>query len=539
MPDINGTYNGDQATVLPSNTGALLHFSDQFARLGAQRRAEKAAQQRAQQESDFKFHSYLNGVLNNKELNTRTSGQSFIDDGIEKVRSNAEQLYKGGAGWDKVLGYIDQNGRELRSNARRLTAVNDATVKSVAALMAQHPDADPNKIMAAAIKNVQFTPDGQLVNPSELDPTKVPTIVSDTYQRNPELFYSEEAANKALNNLFGKSNSIKKIEELSDYDENGNRTAPGIMPVNVAPFVTVQKDDKGKVIYDENHKAKIAIEGTESYKLPGSAQPYITPEGQQVKVVPEEMYDILPSATKAKITGKVKDQLSKVVDEQGNPIHDMDSPYADMVKRNMAYNTLLNKAQERYPVTPQKDETFDRKRKIEADKLSKIRTEISQRNSNLSAERLQMQKSKDNEALTDANGKPVESRFDSMVNNADTIDIPIVGKTKYVDVTNMDRDEYNQLAGSKVKTVTDATNNTTTTYDKGIEPYEVNGKKVLIVNEKTGTLEGKDGTITKEAADTRQLKSIPKTKFSIKSTIQKAVKSAMSKIPGIKKGALN
>ena len=68
MPDAQGNYLGDRAGVLPSNTAALLHFSDQFAQMAAQRRAEKAAQAKAEEEGKIRFQTYLGTALNNKEF---------------------------------------------------------------------------------------------------------------------------------------------------------------------------------------------------------------------------------------------------------------------------------------------------------------------------------------------------------------------------------------------------------------------------------------------------------------------------------------
>lgn len=75
MPDSTGTYLGDRSGVLPSNTLALLHFSDQFAQMAAQRRAEKAAQQREEEQRIARVNAGINSEIYNPEF-LKTDGSN-------------------------------------------------------------------------------------------------------------------------------------------------------------------------------------------------------------------------------------------------------------------------------------------------------------------------------------------------------------------------------------------------------------------------------------------------------------------------------
>jgi len=548
MPDINGTYLGDQAGVLPSNTAALLHFSDQFARIAQQRRAQQAAQQRAEQERRIAFEKYMGTALNNKEFNTQTDVQSLIDNDIPKIRQEAEMASRSGNDI-AAYGIVNDGVQQTLAKARKVSEANKQMIASLAAIKQQYPDVDFGNLSHAASKNVWFKKDANgndiLKSADEIDPTSIPQIVSDTYNKNPELFYSSGAATNSLNKLFDKNNSTKKLEESAIYnDANGNRLTPGILPVYVSPLVTVQRDKDGKTIYDKNNKAQIDIDGAEPYKLPDGT-PYVTQDGKNVKVIPEETYNKLPPAFQASVISDVKKELNKPenIDQQGNQIHDIDSPYADMLKRNFAYNQLYGQALSHYNIAPQKDESFDRKRKIMQDRFAQIRNEIAQRNANRSDAEFAYRKNKDNEALTNPDGTPYTPTFDKLVNSAKPSEYNAFngGDTKIVDVTDMDKDKYNELAGTKTKESTDDNGNPVITYEKGVSPYEANGRKFLIVNPNTGNLEGEGGTIERDAAIKREINKLPKGKVnsSLYQKAKNAVKSAMSQISGVKKGALN
>jgi hypothetical protein len=168
-------------------------------------------------------------------------------------------------------------------------------------------------------------------------------------------------------------------------------------------------DGKPHPIYDENTGApKIDISGSEYYRLPGHTTDFISGEGSKVKVIPEGMYNQLPDAYKAGVKMRVEKELEKPVDIDGSGESNFspDSEYADMLRRNIAYNDLLNQATNSYKFTTPDDKSFERKNILAGRELQRENLGIAKQRLSLSQQAMQMRKDRIAKGLDPNGGLP-------------------------------------------------------------------------------------------------------------------------------------
>src|SRR6185312_11340266 len=138
MPTSSGEYVGDQSGVLPSNTAAMLHFSDQFAQLAAKKRQQQAMQQREDENRKIALQKYLGTSLDNKEFNTQTDAQGVIDTNLQDLRKKAILMMNAGAPVSDVMGLINDGVSGTLEKARSVTNINKGILASVATIKAHN-----------------------------------------------------------------------------------------------------------------------------------------------------------------------------------------------------------------------------------------------------------------------------------------------------------------------------------------------------------------------------------------------------------------
>lgn len=391
MPDAQGNFLGDRATVLPSNENALLHFSNLFAQKEAQRRAQRLAQAKADQERRIGLQKYLGDKLTSKDFHTNSTYQGIINSGLEDITANAQKLINE-VPEDQVYAYLNQALPAVRQKANKANELDANLASQAADFKLKHPDADIPALISVARANASYKTDAD-GNPvikdlsTEVDPTH--PWLQEAYDKNPENFFSPDAISNAWNKAM-KEDKPKEVNEIPAYDEKQNMTN---IPFKgkVPSFAAVVKDSNGKVLWDENTGApKVDIPGSHYYRVDG--EDYRDDQGRKVKVVDDNTFgNFYHGAIKADIEKQVKKVLS-------NGDFEPDSEYADMLRKSLLYDKLKDKAVAASSFTNLEGKSFERQNAAERLRLAKIQAGISQQRLAISKEKLTMDK------LKDANG---------------------------------------------------------------------------------------------------------------------------------------
>jgi len=512
MPTSSGEYVGDQSGILPSNTAAMLHFSDQFAQMAAQRRQQQEAQQREDQQMRNRVNSAISSHIFNPNF-LKTDGSNpqmqglmsqYASDALNKLKNEGEQ---------SAYQYIYDKAGELGKYNQILKQAH-ANVLNAANGYAQNNPGIQKEALTNLLASSMFskTDDNGNIIPkdlSEIDPTQnyLPQILKEHGQD----LYSEGTSQDALTKDV-KALATDNPKVPSNIDNKGNIISTGYSAKNFPSYLMdVVPDGKGG--FTAQTKAQ-------NFSLDGK-NPYVDQNGQYVKVLPDEVAKFFSNnnAIHAKAERATRQQLGEV-NAAGQQI-DRDSPYGEMLYQKNLYDFVNGGLSGRFSVNA--DDAAKQAKAIKDKNFSQgiqqAHLQISQKNSDMSAERLKMQKDKQSGTLTDSNGNDVESNFDKYTSNPQTIPNPLGGDIKYIDANQIPKDVYYQMTGNKSSINGDV---------GGVQPMDVDGKKVFLLDE-NGQLHGQDGIIDKTRADQRQIKAIPKSKKTIvqraKDAVQKVVKN--------------
>jgi hypothetical protein len=493
MPDSSGQYLGDQATVLPDNTNAMLHFSNLFAQKEQQRRAQKLAQERADQQRRIGLQKYLGDKLTSKDFHTNSTYQGIVNSGLENISATAQKLLNE-LPEDQVYAYLNEALPAVRAKANKANEL-DANIASQAAdFKAQHPDVDLPALISAARADASYKQDKD-GNPvlkdlsSEVDPA-YPWLKA-AFDKAPENFYNADAAPKAWNSILSKDKG-KDVNEIPAYDEKQNlKNIP--FKGKVPSFAAVVKDQNGNVIWDENTgNPKVDIPGSHNYRIDGAE--YVDDQGKKVRVVGDETFSkFYNGAIKADIEKQVKKVLS-------NGDLSTDSDYADMLRKKLLYDKLVNEATNASSFTTLEGKSFERKNTLLGRELQKAQMQISKHNSERADQKFAWDKTK---AGIDANGpKPLTDKYENEAGK--TILNPLTGQMmKFVETNKIDKGELQTITGNKASSISGESPDNTQPFDLG------DGKKVFLIDD-NGDWFGKDKDgnlkeIDRDAAYRRQI----------------------------------
>lgn len=527
MPNGNMTYYGDQATVLPSNENALLHFSNQFAQMENQRQAQKLAQQKADQERRLRVQTYLGNRLNSKDFDTNATYQGIINSNLQGINDQANKELNQGIPEDQVMAHINDNLMQVKAHAQNVQEGDKNITASLADLAKKNPGLDMAAIASIAKHDMSYkqNPDGSWVlrSPQEIDPTQ--NYVADAYHNHYENAYTTDAQNSAAQRLFD-AQKLQDEGEEPTYDANHNLVTPGYKG-KLSPLVTIKKDANGKTVYKDG-KPVIDLAGSTNYRMPDQDTDYVDQNGNKVPVVSDDTFrQYYTGALGSGIEKQVKDQLDKV-NAAGFQISP-DSPYADMLRKNILYQTLKGEADNRYKFTTPENKSAQLKHQAFSEGLANARLGIAQANLGISKERLALTKDKA-DAKDDPGVQPLTDKYEQSAGQSLTI--PLTGQTiNYVDVNKIDKGDLHTITNNKSGMTGDDPNN--------VKPFDINGKKVYIYDNDNwyGTdADGNPKLIDKDAAFERQLKGVSKSKMGIKKTVVQKVVDRVKSIGNKFKG---
>jgi hypothetical protein len=527
MPNGYLDYHGDEATVLPSNENALLHFSDQFAQMERQRQAERLAQQKADQERRLRVQTYLGNRLNSKDFDTNATYQGIINSNLQAINDQANKELNSGVPEDQVMAHINDNLVQAKAHAQNVQEGDKNIAASLSDLAKKNPGLDMAAIASIAKHDMSYKKDAEgnyvLKSPQEIDPNQ--NYVADAYHNHYENAYTTDAQNSATSRLFD-AQKLQDEGEEPTYDANHNLVTPGYKG-KLSPLVTIKRDN-GKVVY-QNGKPVIEVAGTSNYRMPDQDTDYVDQNGNKVPVVSDDTFrQYYTGALGSGIEKQVKDQLN-TLNAAGYQISP-DSPYADMLRKNILYQNLKGEADKRYKFTTPQDKSAQLKHQAFSEGLANARLGIAQANLGLSKERVAIAKDK-----ADAKDDGIEPLTDKYEQKGESVTIPLTGQTiNYIDVNKIDKGDLHTITNNKSGMTGDDPNN--------VKPFDINGKKVYIYDDNNwyGTdADGNPKLIDKDAAFERQLKGISKSKMGIKKTVVQKVVDRVKSIGNKFKGTSN
>lgn len=381
MPDAQGNYLGDQATVMPDNTQALLHFSNVFAQKEQQRQAEKAARAKAELDRRITLQKYLGDKLSNKEFQTNSTYQGIVNSGLEEISTNAIKMLKDRPE-DQVYAYLNQALPSVREKANKANELDKNLALQAADFKAKSPDADLPALISAARVKASYGDDGKLKDlETGVDPSH--PYLQEAYDANPENFYSPDAISKAWGGLLSKDKP-KDVNDIASYDAKQNLTNVPFKG-KIPSFAAVVKDVNGKVVWDENTgKPKVDIPGSHNYILDGKE--FQDDQGKKVRVVDDLTFENFYHGA---IRGDIEKQVKKVL---SNGEFAPDSDYADMLRKKLLYDKLVDKATKSSSFLNTEGKSFERKNALTRLVISKEALGLSKSRLSLSEEALQMRK---------------------------------------------------------------------------------------------------------------------------------------------------
>lgn len=384
MPNAAGVNNIDRATVLPSSTPVLLHFSDQFAQHEAQKQAQELADQKAEDARQIALAKYEGGALDPKNFDP--SLQPELDASLKTLA----EAHKQKKTIPEIMNIADNLSAGLAFKSKKIKEAQLGVAKQVAGYMKNDPYADPVALTTGALKNA-------LSNGGQFDETKdyIAPVIKDLGGN----LYHPQATGKAQEDFFKNAKTVD-VEEPATYNDNGSLKTPGFK-AKLPDLVKVNTDKEGNVIY-KNGKASYSVPG-ENYRLPGGDHDYADADGKPVKVVPQSVFDEVYKnhpAMMAPIENKVRQVLeTPVKTKQGDVQMGPDSDYADMLRKKFTYDFLNEQTSGKYPLNPQDDKSFQNQNAV-------ARLKLAQANHSLSSARFSYQKTKDEKkdvTVTDIN----------------------------------------------------------------------------------------------------------------------------------------
>jgi hypothetical protein len=407
----NTPYYGDQATVLPSNTSAILHFSNLFAQQEKERQVQKAAQQKAEQQRKDKIDSDLSVMFNNPAFKVSSDYQPAIDNGLSGMMHQSSQELLSGVPVDVVKQHILDATLKLKEDANKVNEGNK-NIAAMTTFMAQkYPGLDPAALAMYAKKNFHFTKDQDgndvLRDFSQLKPND--NHVADAYHNHYENLFTTDAQNSAVSRLFD-SQKLQDVGEDPTYDANHNLVSPGYKG-KLSPLVTIKKDANGKTIY-RNGSPVTDIAGSANYRMPDQQTDYVDENGKKVPTVSDDVYrQYYSGALGSGIEKQVKDQINKA--NSGGYQIGLDSSYADMLRKSILYQELKGEADNRYKFATPADKSAQLKHQAFSEYMQRANLNNSNARLGIAEQSLKMRK----DAVAAKNPQPPTDDFLSTAND--------------------------------------------------------------------------------------------------------------------------
>ena len=535
MPDAQGNFLGDRATVLPDNTNALLHFSNLFAQKESQRRAQKAAQAKAEMDRRMAVQKRVGDLLTNKEFQTGTDFDKIIFSGLGNLGNKANDMFNEGASAEQVQMFVNQGLPGILSTAGRAKQIKAEQAAQLAEFQRQHPDADAAAIGSIAATKAYYTKDKDgnpvLKDINMVDP-KHPWI-QEAYEENPDLAFREDAITAAWDKI--RQAKPKDANQIATYDKDQNLTD---IPFNakIHPSAAIVKGPDGKVLFDKDTGLpQVDILGSHNYQIDG--QDYRDDHGQKVKVVDDNTFsNLYHGAIKAGIEKDVKKILS-------NGDLSPNSEYADMLRKSLLYDKLKDVATKSSSFTTLEGKSFERKNAIIGRDLQRAQLQLSRHSSALADQKFNWEKAK--ASIGGENGvQPLTDKYEAKA--AKKIIDPQSGQPiRFIETKDIDKGDLQIITGNTPSTAADEASSDNT------RPITLGAKKVYLLDDNGNWLgEDKDGKlkpIDRDAAYRRQFNQgdkgnaaivAPPKKTVIQKTIDRVRKAVTPTKPKVKKDPL-
>lgn len=503
-------YVGDQATVMPSNTQAIMHWSNLFARQKAAKDAQMRQMQIAEQQRRASLAKYFGDKLMSKDFNDAYDYQTVVNKGLDNTRAYLEKSFANGTPVDQIY----MNGTDMLAKtmqtANKAKQLRANIAAGVAGVMKVDKYVDPAALTQSAVMDAAYNPDGTLKPIDEVNPAA--PWVQNAYNNHRDVLYDPRTF-QASEDEFWKRQTTTDVNDNDTYDANKNQVRRGFSGKLPPQGSLVFDPSTNLPLVKDNGQPVLMVRGTENYRLPGASTDLKDENGKTIPVLNEDAFKMFYTGPMAaRIDGDIKDQLAK--SGQGP-----DSDYADMLRRNDAHRILQEGLESRYQFKFPKDQSNDLKAQLFSQRI---------RDANLGLRRQQvsMQKAKFAKQMQSDGSLPLPlmDKYDKAMQ---WTQMPGQGgPVQVININDIDNGDYQIITGSPkpgmptqsddpaLQAQIDKMKSLSSLFggkeEKGIKPFEVNGNKYLVKNP-DGTWvgegsEGKPQVIDYEAAYNRQLK---------------------------------
>ena len=483
MPNAQGQYLGDQATVMPDNTAAFMHYSDQFAQLQQQKNLEKAKEAKLELERNGRIQTAIHTNISNANYLKNDATNPLMSENMALFSAQAKVIDKT-KGESAAMDFINQKAMDLGAGAERIAQTNKKMTDDIAHYQSLHPTWDGRKAIELAATNAWFKKDkdGKLVHRGldEINPNDDFLGNVRNGEHGADL-YSNQASLAETNAMIDKE-KIEDVNQDQTFNDDGSSKVLGY---------------KGKVATRLTDPAMVdgkmqAVLRNENYKLPNTKPFFLDNSGKSVQVLPKQLFDQFYHGNdgfKAGVDKRVKEELAKPanIDGKGEMNFSPDSDYADMLRQKFSYEDLNDQVKNKYSINSV-DDSDKEMRKVHAEKLADGRYALSLRHE---AE----QAKKTDALLAKANGGAMPINIESpltkvarenskilkvadAINPFNSVDKTVVYKS------DVDPKVYNIIKG----------NDKNGAENEPVTPFVDNaGKEYFEVNPATGSWEGSKG----------------------------------------------
>ena len=376
MPDAQGNYLGDQATVMPDNTAAFMHYSDQFAQLQQQKNLDKAKEAKLEQERSGRLQTAIHSSIYNPSYLKNDATNPLIRENMDSMAANAKEVYKT-KGEAAAMDFINKSAMDLGAGAEKIAQTNKSMTDAIAHYQVLHPEWDGASAMHIAATNSWYKKDknGNSVHKelSEINPNDDFLGNVRNGEHGADL-YSDQASLKGTVAMIDKE-KIEDVNRDQSFNDDGTNKVSGY---------------KGKVATRLTDPALVDgkmqdVTRSENYRLPNQKPFFLDNTGKSVQVLPKELHDQFYGSNdefKAKVDRMVKEELGKPVnlDGKGEMQFGSDSDYAEMLRKKFSYDYLNSQLKNKYSINSV-DDSDKEMRKVHADNLADKRFALSEHRS--------------------------------------------------------------------------------------------------------------------------------------------------------------
>jgi len=363
MPDATGAYHGDEATVLPDNTAAFIHFSDQFQRLEQERRQRLDAEKKAERERNARTQAYIGNAFDPDKFKGADLAQRGINEKLSMTMGKMLQLKRANPDLNDndLAQMINQEAGRIKSFADKTKEIQASVGKAVTDISQSDPSLDAGAFADLALHDAFFKTDAK-GNKTLKEYDEITPLQSNEYLASTIKNHKDKILKPGYATLQGLLKDPKTQEDNTEdvYDpKTGDRLLAGAT-TKLPYYAQKVVDNKGNIT---GVKVK-----TVPYKVNGEV--IKDHYGKPVEVLPDEFYNTLTQRPSS-ITAQLETEFEKKY-----PNVDPDGPMADMLKKQIMTELVSNHADWTYK--PNKDQSADLKYKLNKDRREEERLRLAE-----------------------------------------------------------------------------------------------------------------------------------------------------------------